>query len=130
MSQPATASETAPRALTSLTDEEQLFRQSVGEFATSQLRPLAAEMDEQGKFSADLIKQFFDLGLMGIAIPEQYGGQGGNFFTSIIAVEELSRADASYLLVHTARRTPERLSPSRVSATPSYGRVCATGRSA
>ncbi|HKQ03657.1 MAG TPA: acyl-CoA dehydrogenase [Blastocatellia bacterium] len=95
MSQPATASETAPRALTSLTDEEQLFRQSVGEFATSQLRPLAAEMDEQGKFSADLIKQFFDLGLMGIAIPEQYGGQGGNFFTSIIAVEELSRADAS-----------------------------------
>jgi len=95
MSQSATASETAPRALTSLTDEEQLFRQSVGEFATSQLRPLAAEMDEQGKFSADLIKQFFDLGLMGIAIPEQYGGQGGNFFTSIIAVEELSRADAS-----------------------------------
>jgi short-chain 2-methylacyl-CoA dehydrogenase len=95
MSQPATASETAPRALTSLTDEEQLFRQSVGEFATSQLRPLAAEMDEQGKFSAALIKQFFDLGLMGIAIPEQYGGQGGNFFTSIIAVEELSRADAS-----------------------------------
>ena len=95
MSQPATASENAPRALTSLTDEERLFRQSVGEFATSQLRPLAAEMDEQGKFSADLIKQFFDLGLMGIAIPEQYGGQGGNFFTSIIAVEELSRADAS-----------------------------------
>ncbi|HJQ22660.1 MAG TPA: acyl-CoA dehydrogenase [Blastocatellia bacterium] len=95
MSQPATASETAPRALTSLIDEEQLFRQSVGEFAASQVRPLAAEMDEQGKFSADLIKQFFDLGLMGIAIPEAYGGQGGSFFNSIIAVEELSRADAS-----------------------------------
>ena len=52
-------------------------------------------MDEHGKFSADLIKQFFDLGLMGIAIPEEYGGQGGSFFNSILAVEELSRADAS-----------------------------------
>ncbi|MFP5262452.1 MAG: acyl-CoA dehydrogenase [Blastocatellia bacterium] len=95
MSHPATASETAPRPLTSLTDEELLFRQSVREFADQQVRPLAAEMDEQGKFSADLIKQFFELGLMGIAIPEEYGGQGGSFFNSILAVEELSRADAS-----------------------------------
>src|ERR1044071_5719527 len=95
MSQAATATDAAPRALTSLSDEEQLFRQSVGEFARSQVRPLAAEMDEHGKFSPDLIKQFFELGLMGIAIPEEYGGQGGSFFNSIIAVEELSRADAS-----------------------------------
>jgi short-chain 2-methylacyl-CoA dehydrogenase len=95
MSHPATASETAPRALTSLTDEESLFRQSVRELADREVRPLAPEMDEQGKFSADLIKQFFELGLMGIAIPEEYGGQGGSFFNSILAVEELSRADAS-----------------------------------
>jgi short/branched chain acyl-CoA dehydrogenase len=95
MSHPATASETAPRPLTSLIDEELLFRQSVREFAEQQVRPLASEMDEQGKFSADLIKQFFELGLMGIAIPEEYGGQGGSFFNSILAVEELSRADAS-----------------------------------
>jgi butyryl-CoA dehydrogenase/short/branched chain acyl-CoA dehydrogenase len=95
MSHPQTASETAPRPLTTLTDEEQLFRQSVREFAYNQIRPLASEMDEQGKFSADLIKQFFDLGLMAIAIPEEYGGQGGSFFNSILAVEELSRADAS-----------------------------------
>ncbi len=95
MSQPVTASETAPRPLTTLTDEEQLFRQSVREFAYNQIRPLAAEMDEHGKFSADLIKQFFDLGLMSVAIPEEYGGQGGSFFNSILAVEELSRADAS-----------------------------------
>jgi alkylation response protein AidB-like acyl-CoA dehydrogenase len=87
--------ESAPRPLTSLTDEEQLFRQSVREFADRQVRPLAAEMDEAGKFAADLIKQFFDLGLMGIHIPEEYGGQGGSFFNSILAVEELSRADAS-----------------------------------
>ena len=95
MSQPVTASEIAPRPLTTLTDEEQLFRQSVREFAHNQIRPLAAEMDEQGKFSADLIKQFFDLGLMSVAIPEEYGGQGGSFFNSILAVEELSRVDAS-----------------------------------
>jgi alkylation response protein AidB-like acyl-CoA dehydrogenase len=83
------------RPLTTLNDEERLFRQSVREFSDQQIKPLAAEMDEAGKFSAGLIKQFFDLGLMGIAIPEQYGGQGGSFFMSIIAVEELSRADAS-----------------------------------
>src|SRR5205085_11580735 len=95
MSQPATAADTAPRALTSLTDEEQLFRQSVREFAYSQVRPLAAEMDEHGKFSTDLIKQFFELGLMGIAIPEAYSGQAGSFFNSILAGEALSRADGS-----------------------------------
>ncbi|HVF88451.1 MAG TPA: acyl-CoA dehydrogenase [Blastocatellia bacterium] len=95
MSQPATASETAPRSLTSLTEEEALFRQSVREFAEQQIRPLASEMDEHGKFSPDLLRQFFDLGLMGIGIPEEYGGQGGSFFNSILAVEELSRVDAS-----------------------------------
>lgn len=91
----AAASEGAPRPLTSVTDEESLFRQSVREFAEQQIRPLAAEMDEQGKFSPDLIQQFFDLGLMSIGIPEEYGGQGGTFFNSILAVEELSRVDAS-----------------------------------
>jgi len=89
------AHESPIRPLTTINDEETLFRQSVREFSDQQIKPLAAEMDEAGKFSADLIKQLFDLGLMGIAIPEQYGGQGGSFFMSIIAVEELSRADAS-----------------------------------
>jgi short-chain 2-methylacyl-CoA dehydrogenase len=105
MSQSATAADAAPRALTSLSDEEQLFRQSVREFAHSQVRPLAAEMDEKGRFSPDLIKQFFELGLMGIAIPETYGGQGGSFFNSIVAVEELSRADASAGVVVDVQNT-------------------------
>jgi short/branched chain acyl-CoA dehydrogenase len=105
MSHPVTASETAPRPLTSLTDEEQLFRQSLREFANQQVRPLAPEMDEHGKFSADLLKQFFELGLMGISIPEEYGGQGGSFFNSIIAVEELSRADASAGVVVDVQNT-------------------------
>ena len=96
MSQPASSvSEGKPRPLTSLTDEDALFRQSVREFAEQQIRPLASEMDEKGKFSPELIQQFFELGLMGIEVPEQYGGQGGTFFNAILAVEELSRVDAS-----------------------------------
>ena len=96
MSQTASSiTESAPRPLTSLTDEETLFRQSVREFADQQVRPLASEMDEKGKFSPELIRQFFDLGLMGIEVPEEYGGQGGTFFNAILAVEELSRVDAS-----------------------------------
>src|SRR5215510_10218750 len=96
MSQPASSmSEIAPRPLTSLTDEENLFRESVREFAEQQIKPLASEMDENSKFSTELIQQFFDLGLMGIEIPEEYGGQGGSFFSAILAVEELSRVDAS-----------------------------------
>jgi alkylation response protein AidB-like acyl-CoA dehydrogenase len=88
-------SESAPRPLTSLTDEETLFRQSVREFADQQVRPLTPEMDEKGKFAPELLQQFFELGLMGIEVPEEYGGQGGTFFNAILAVEELSRVDAS-----------------------------------
>src|SRR5215471_3479044 len=90
-----TVQDSPVRPLTTINEEEALFRQSVREFSGQQIKPLAAEMDEAGKFSPDLIKQFFELGLMGIGIPEEYGGQGGSFFNSIIAVEELSRADAS-----------------------------------
>ena len=96
MSQTASSlSESAPRPLTSLTDEENLFRQSVREFADQQVRPLTPEMDEKGKFAPELLQQFFELGLMGIEVPEEYGGQGGTFFNAILAVEELSRVDAS-----------------------------------
>jgi len=96
MSQPASSiSESAPRPLTLLTDEESLFQQSVREFAHQQVRPLSSEMDEKGKFAPELLQQFFDLGLMGIEVPEEYGGQGGTFFNAILAVEELSRVDAS-----------------------------------
>ncbi|HZM86655.1 MAG TPA: acyl-CoA dehydrogenase [Blastocatellia bacterium] len=96
MSQPASSiSEHTPRPLTSLTEEESLFRQSVREFAEQQVRPLVSEMDEKGKFAPELIQQFFELGLMGIEVPDEYGGQGGTFFNAILAVEEMSRVDAS-----------------------------------
>jgi butyryl-CoA dehydrogenase/short/branched chain acyl-CoA dehydrogenase len=84
-----------PTPLTSLTDDETLFRDNIRQFAEERVRPLAKEMDEKGVFDQGLIHQFFQLGLMGIEIPEQYGGASGRFFEAILAVEELSRADAS-----------------------------------
>ena len=85
----------APAPLTSLTEDEILFRDNVRQFAEEKIRPLAKEMDEKGMFDHALLDQFFKLGLMGIEIPEQYGGAGGKFFEAILAVEEFSRADAS-----------------------------------
>jgi len=81
--------------LTTLSEDEQMFRASVREFAEGELRPRVEEMDEQAKLDSALIKQCFDLGLMAIETPEQFGGAGSSFFNSILAVEELSRVDAS-----------------------------------
>jgi len=72
-----------------------MFRESVREFAQAKIRPHVHSMDEAGKFELDLLRQFFDMHLMGIEIPESHGGAGCGFFMSILAVEELSRVDAS-----------------------------------
>ncbi len=85
----------APGPLSSLTEDEVLFRDNIRQFAEEKIRPLAKEMDEKGVFDKDLIHDFFQLGLMGVEIPEQYGGGGGRFFEAILAVEELSCVDAS-----------------------------------
>lgn len=96
MSQSQTATEElAGRPLSTLSEDEQMFRASVREFAEGELRPLVQEMDENAKLDPALIKQCFDLGLMGIETPEEFGGAGSTFFTAILAVEELSRVDAS-----------------------------------
>src|SRR5947208_6689145 len=92
---PETAVLSSPIPLTSLTDDEVLFRDNVRQFADEKVRPLAKDMDEKAVFDRGLIDQFFQLGLMGIEIPEQFGGASGKFFEAILAVEELSRADAS-----------------------------------
>jgi butyryl-CoA dehydrogenase/short/branched chain acyl-CoA dehydrogenase len=92
---PETLQLTLSAPLTSLTDDEILFRDNVRQFAEDKIRPLAKEMDEKAVFDNELLEQFFRLGLMGIEIPEQYGGAGGKFFEAILAVEEFSRADAS-----------------------------------
>ena len=84
-----------PAPLVAFTEDEQLFRDNIRQFADQKVRPLVREMDEQQVFDSDLIRQFFQLGLMGIEIPEQYGGGSGTFFEAILAVEEISRVDAS-----------------------------------
>src|SRR6266403_6319013 len=90
-----TIDQPAGRPLTTLSEDEQMFRSSVREFAEGELRPRVEKMDEQSHLDPALIKQCFDLGLMGIETPEEYGGAGASFFTAILAVEELSRVDAS-----------------------------------
>lgn len=81
--------------LTTLSEDELMFRASVREFAEGELRPRVEHMDETAKFDPKLIQQCFELGLMGIETPEEFGGAGASFFTAILAVEELSRVDAS-----------------------------------
>jgi alkylation response protein AidB-like acyl-CoA dehydrogenase len=82
-------------ALTMLTEDEQLFRDAVHEFAQGEIAPRSAEMDRQGRYDEGLIKSLFDMGVMGIEVPEELGGAGGSFFLSVLAVEEISRADAA-----------------------------------
>ena len=82
-------------ALTSLVEDEVLLRDSVAEFAEARIRPHVREMDEHAKFPQELLDQLFGLGVMGIEIPEQYGGGGASFFHSVLAVEALSAVDPS-----------------------------------
>src|SRR5207248_54394 len=79
--------------LTCLNEDERLFQTTVRKFARQQIRPWVREMDEAGVFRKEIIRQFFEMGLMGIEIPEEYGGQGGTFFQAVLAVEELSAVD-------------------------------------
>src|ERR1700735_4974668 len=84
-----------PIALTQLGDDEQMFRDTVRRFAAEQIGPLVRSMDESQQMDAGLVKKLFELGLMGIEIPEEYGGAGGSFFNAILAVEEISAVDPS-----------------------------------
>ena len=84
-----------PIALSQLSQDEALFRDSVYEFADREVRPLVREMDEHAKIRPDLLPRLFDLGVMGIEVPEAYGGAGATFFHSVLAVEALSRVDPS-----------------------------------
>jgi alkylation response protein AidB-like acyl-CoA dehydrogenase len=96
MTQTQTAlEESQARPLTTLSEDEQMFRDSVREFAEGEIRKRVEEMDEQQHLDPAVMKQCFELGLMGIETPEEYDGAGGTFFQAILAVEELSRVDAS-----------------------------------
>jgi alkylation response protein AidB-like acyl-CoA dehydrogenase len=85
--------DTPNAALTVLAEDEILFRDSVAEFAEAQVRPLSRAMDEHAKVPTTLIDQLFALGIMGVEVPEEYGGAGARFFHSVLAVEALSRVD-------------------------------------
>jgi len=81
--------------LTVLAEDETIFRDSVRAFADARVRPLVREMDEHAKIPPTLLPRLFDLGVMGIEVPEAYGGAGATFFHSVLAVEALSRVDPS-----------------------------------
>ena len=92
-------------ALSTLSDVEQVFREAVRDFSTSEIAPLVSQMDQTPEIDADLIPRLFELGLMGIEIPEEFGGAGSNFFTSVLVVEELSRIDPSVGTLVDVRNT-------------------------
>ena len=88
-----TVESVAPLSL--LTEDETIFRDSVRQFAEDRVRPLSRDMDEHAKIPKELVASLFELGVMGVEIPESYGGSGGRFFHSVLVVEELSRVDPS-----------------------------------
>ncbi len=81
--------------LTRLSENELMFMSEVDKFAASKIKPKVHEMDEAEKMDPAIISGLFEMGLMGIEVPEEFGGAGGNFFLSILAIEALSKVDPS-----------------------------------
>ena len=95
----------APNPLTQFSEDERLLQLSVRSFADAEIRPLVRDMEESAQLSPTLLKQLFDLGIMGIEVPESFGGAGGNVFLSVIAIEELARVDPSVSVVVDVQNT-------------------------
>ncbi len=91
--------------LTVLTEDEQMLYDSVKSFAEERIKPLSREMDEKAKMEPAIIKEFFEMGLMGIEVPEKYGGADSSFFMAILAVEALSNVDPSAAIVIDVQNT-------------------------
>ena len=85
-----------------LTEEQKMFQAMVRDFATNEVKPIAAQVDEEAQFPAEIMKKAAGLGLLGITIPEEYGGSGGDYLSMTIAAEELCRASASVGVVFLA----------------------------
>jgi len=103
MTATSTPSENPP--LTALSEDEQLFREQVRAFAEEEVGPLVSKMDQEAQIPRELIDKCFELGLMGIEIPDEHGGAGATFFMSVIAVEELARVDASVAVLVDVQNT-------------------------
>src|SRR5208283_3476020 len=101
----ATTTPPASAPLTVLNDEERMFQSTVRRFAKERIAPHVRAMDESGVFKKELLTEMFELGLMGIEIPEEYGGQGGNFFQAILAVEALASVDPSAAVIADVQNT-------------------------
>jgi len=101
----STLVEEPPGALTTLTENERLFRDAVAEFARAEVAPRIRKMDRAGRMDPDLVSQLFDLGVMGVEIPESLGGLGSTFFTSILVVEELSKVDPAVAVLVDVQNT-------------------------
>ena len=92
-------------SLTQLSEEETLFRETVRRFAEDEVAPLVRRMDDEQHLDAGLLRKLFELGLMGIEIPEEFGGSAGSFFDSVLAVEMLSAVDPAVALVVDVQNT-------------------------
>ena len=95
----------SPGALTLLSEEEVMFRDAVAAFAEEEVRPRVAEMEKAGRIDPAMLPKYFELGLMGIEVPEQYGGAGGTLFMVTLAVEEISKIDAAAAIVCDVQNT-------------------------
>lgn len=82
-------------AVTVLSEEEELFRETLRDFADQEVAPGAIERDQKGRIEPELVSKLFELGAMSVEVPERFGGAGGSFFLTCLAIEEISRADAS-----------------------------------
>lgn len=91
--------------LTLLSDEESMFQTEIGKYARQQIGPLVMKMDEEGCYDTSIVPGMFEMGLMGIEIPDQFGGAGGTFFQSILAVEELSKVDPAVAILCDVQNT-------------------------
>jgi len=91
--------------LTTLNDEEQMFRDSVRRFARERIGPHVRAMDDAAAFRKDLLGEMFELGLMGIEIPEEFGGQGGSFFLSVLAIEAIAEVDPAAAVIVDVQNT-------------------------
>src|SRR5690348_10602150 len=96
---------TARPALTTLSDEEMMFRDAVAGFADEEVRPRVQEMDRAAKLDPALIPKLFELGLMGIEVPERFGGADGTLMMVTLAVEAISRVDASVAIMVDVQNT-------------------------
>jgi alkylation response protein AidB-like acyl-CoA dehydrogenase len=92
-------------ALTLLSEEETMFRDAVAAFAEEEVRPRVMDMEKAGKIDSSLLPKYFELGLMGIEVPDEFGGAGGNLFMVTLAVEEISKVDAASAIVCDVQNT-------------------------